>query len=299
MTLSLSLGNLNSRATRRSAAPSGGVRRIATNATTESNEQGGFLGFFNGALKFGVSLVSKAFGLITNVLKFSWSALWGGIVRGTQFLLNFNWNITDKQIDDQIKQAEIGLAAARGSLAGQSLGFAVCGILPTATIAVFNEALALHMMAELGEEAADEIATSLATLVSLQLQQTVRRGFFGLFKNYRTLFRGAAVGFANVLVQAGVLSQESVDKANKNRNQPWSIASALEDTIDSITDPSQQAYAEEFWDEFGDSCIEAGFIVASGADSFFAMQQIANRSLLGSERIIEIDPNRDEDGSGQ
>lgn len=295
MALTLNIGSLASRVTRLAATGNQSVRRIAVNASaTESDGDGGFLNIFDSALKFGSSLLGSVFNLIGGAFKFSWSALWGTVTKTALFLINFNWNISDTAIDEQIKQADIALAAARGSLAGQSLGFAICGLIPAATIAVFNEPLGLYMMKELGEEAADEIAGSLATLVQLQLQQTVRRGFFALFKNYRTLFRGAAIGFATALKSAGILSQSSIDKATTNRNKPWSIAIALEDTVDSITDPSQQAYAEEFWDEFQDSCIEAGFIVANSADSYFAMQKMSNESLLGSERIVEIQPIRNE-----
>lgn len=295
MTLALSLSNFGSRTARIASAGSAGVRRIALYATSTEENEDGLTSFYNGIERFGQSLMRSALNFLGNVLKFSWSGLWGQITRGGLFLINFNWNITDTQIDEQIKQAEIALASARGSLAGTSLGFAVCGLIPTATIAVFNEPLALYMMKELGEEAADEISSTLASLVSLQLQQTIRRGFFALFKNYRTLFRGAAIGFAQILVGAGVLTQDSVDKANKKRNEPWSIANALEDSIESIKDPIQQAYAEEFWDEFQDSCIEAGFVVAGAADSYFAMQKLANASILGTERIVEIQPIRDEE----
>jgi hypothetical protein len=294
MTLTLSLNSLGSRTARIAAAGSNGIRRIAVNATTtHEDENNPLASIYEGIEKFGQSLIRGTLQAFGNLFSFSWSKLWGMAVSTGLFLINFNWNITDQQIDEQIKQAEVGLAAARGSLAGQSLGFAVCGLIPTATIAVFNEPLALYMMKELGEEAAEEIAQSLANLVTLQLQQQVRRGFFALFKNYRTLFRGAAIGFANILVSAGVLTQDSVNKANENRNKPWSLAGALESSIDSIKDPSEQAYAEEFWDEFQDSCIEAGFVVAGAADSYFAQQKLANQSLLGEYGVITIEPTRD------
>lgn len=296
MPLTLSLSSLGSRSARAAATASTGIRRIAINATTTPDNDDPLTSFYNGLEKFGQSLMRGFVQVFGGIFSFSWSKLWGMAVSGGLFLINFNWNITDKQLDDQIKQTEIALAAARGTLAGQSLGFAVCGLIPTATIAVFNEPLALYMMKELGEEAAEEIASSLANLVRLQFQQQVRRGFAALFKNYRTLLRGAAVGFAQILVTAGILTQDSVDKANKNRNEPWSLASALEDSIESIKDPAEQAYAEEFWDEFQDSCIEAGFIVAGAADSYFAQQRMANEAILGgSETTVEIDFDRSTD----
>lgn len=299
MPLAINLSNLSSRAIR-AASTSGGVRRIAVNATaSQDREEGGLGAIYNAIEKFGRSLMSFAFNSLKGLFTFSWAKLWQAVVGGVRYLLNFNINMNDDQIEAQIKRAEIALAASKGALVGQSLGFAVCGIVPTATIAVFNEPLALYMLKELGEEGAEEIAASLANLVTLQIQQSARKGFLALFKNHRSLVRGAAIGFANMLVRVGVLDQASVDKANQERNKPWSIASALEDSIESIKDPAEQAYVEEFWEEFGDSCIEAGYILASSADSYFAQQRMANESIFGTERVIEIQPvrNADEDDS--
>lgn len=296
MSLSISLGSLASRATRKASAGSSGIRRIAINATTGSgDDDNDLVNVYQAIEKFGQSLMRNSLQVLANFFTFSWAKLWGMAVSGGLFLINFNWNSTDKQLDEQIKQAEIGLAASKGSLAGQSLGYSVCGFIPTATIAVFNEPLALYMLKELGEEAADDIASSLSNLLYLQFNQQVRKTFTSLFKNYRTLFRGAAIGYAQILVARGILTQESVDAANKKRNEPWSIAIAMEESIESIKDPADQAYAEEFWDEFQESCIEAGFIIANAADSYYAQQKIANASLFGEERVVEIQPIRNQD----
>jgi len=300
MPLTLNLSALSSRATRLASTGNAGVRRIAALATSSEEDDDGILSsVYNAVEKFGQSLMRRALTILSGIFTFSWSKFWASCTSAVRFVLNFNFNATDDQLDQQIKQAEIALAAAKGSLAGQSLGFAICGFLPAATIAVFNEPLALYMLKELGEEAADEIASSLATLVQLQVQQAARQVFTSLFKNYRTLFRGAAVGFAQQLANIGIFTQDSVDKANKNRNQPWSIAGALEESIESIKDPALQAYAEELWEEFGESCIEAGFIIANSADSYYAQQRIANESMFGSEHTVEIELSRNpnEDGT--
>jgi hypothetical protein len=292
MALTLNLSDLSSRATRLASTSGAGVRRIAALATTDDNDDGVVTSVYNAVTKFGTSLLKNALTLFGSVLTFSFTKLWSTIVSAVRFVLNFNFNVTDTELDAQVKAAEIALAAARGSLAGQSLGFAVCGLIPSATIAVFNQPLALYMLKELGEEAADEISSSLTTLVTLQIQQASRQIFANLFKNYRTLFRGAAIGFAQGLVNIGVITQDSVDKANKERNKPWSIAGALEESIESIEDPALQSYAEELWEEFGESCIEAGFIIANSADSFYAQQRIANESFFGSEHTVEIELSR-------
>ena len=296
MTLALNINNLSSRAIRLASTGGQGVRRIAANATTDgSDDDGAITSIYKAVEKFGQSLMSKALTTLGNGINFSWTKFWAGVTGGLLFLWNFDWNISDKQIDEKIKQAEIALAAAKGTLVGQSLGFTVCGFIPAATIAVFNEPLALYMMKELGEEAAEEIAGSLANLINLQFQQTVRQTFFGLFKNFRTLFRGAAIGFAQGMVQIGQFRQEDVDKAIKNRNQPFTFSGLKDEQIESISDPINEAYWESVWDEFQDSCIEAGFIVAAGADGFFAQQRMATQAALGTERLIEIQPIRNLD----
>lgn len=293
MTLSLSLDNLTSRQVRNGIVGFGGVRRLAVNATTTHEaEEGGLLGVYNAINKFGNSLMVGTLKLLWQGASFSWAAFWGATVQAYHYIQNFNWNATDAQLDQQIKDAEIALRGAQGSLAGQSLGFAVCGLIPTATIAVFNEPLALHMMSELGEEAAEEIAQSLASLVRLQISATARRGFIALFKNHRSLLRSAVRGFAQGLVSVGIFTQEAVDKMEKKRNEPWTLAEAMDDSIDSIKDPGDRAYAENFWDEFEDSCIEAGFIIAGAADGYFAQTKAATQSVLGREHIIEIEPIR-------
>lgn len=295
MPLAINLNSLSSRAIR-TASSDGGVRRIAVNATASLDKPEGGLAFvYNAVLKFGKSLLSSAWNAIAAFFTIDWAKVWQAIVGGVRFLLNFNINMDNKAIEAQIKQAEIALAAAKGSLVGQSLGKAICGIVPAATIAVFNQPLALYMMKELGEEAADDIAASVANLVKLQIQQGARVGFLALFKNHRSLVRGAAIGFANLLVRVGILTQESVDQANKERNKPWSIASALNTSVESIKDPVDQAYAEELWEELADSCIEAGYIIASSADGYFAQQKMANETVFGTERIIEIQPIRNAD----
>lgn len=295
MPLALNLANLTSRAIRTASTQGQNVRRISTSGTARQDDgEGGFSDMVGGAFRFGASLLQAVWkGL--QFIGFSLSALWSQIQRGGLFLWNFNWNISDKQIDEQIKQAEIALAASKGSLAGQSLGFTVCGLLPAATIAVFNEPLALYIIKEVGEEAIEEISGGLANLISLQFQQTVRQTFFALFKNYRTLFRGAAIGFAQFLVITGQLNQTDVDKAIKNRNQPFIFASLKDEQIEAIKDPESRAYWEEFWDEFQDSCIEAGFIVASSADGYFAQQKMATQAALGTEHLVEIQPIRNLD----
>lgn len=300
MALSLTLSSLSSRAIRIASTDVSGIRRIATNAitTSQQNNESPLVSIYDGLNRFGNSLMQFTIRALTGSLNFSISAIWSWIVSAALQVTNFNWNITDTQLDDEVKQAEIAVAGARGALRGATIGYAICGFIPVATIAVFNEAMALYALKELGEEAAEEIGSLAATYIQLVLQQNAKKNFANLYKSYRHILRPAAIGVANLLVRLGVLTQDSVDKADKNRKQPWSFHSALEDSIESIPNLAQREETEQFWEELGEACIEAGYIVAGGIDSYLAQQHIANAGILGSERIVEIQPIRSANTSG-
>lgn len=296
MVLTLVLSALKSRQVR-SAIGSAGVRRFAANAVTnvDDAEKGTTNKIFQGFSRFGNSLLKELQQRFGRKAEINFSTLWAKTHQSVQFLLTFNWNITDKQLDEQIKQGVIAIAGQAGTLAGGALGYLLCGAVPGAALLAVNEPLAIHALAELGEEAADEIADNIAGLVNAIAQQAMRYTFATIYKNFRHVLRPAALKIAQQMVDIGVLDQESIDKANKNKNEPWSFAEALDDTVERIKDPIKQAYVENFWDELGDACIEAGYVVANAVDSFYAQQRIANDMFFGKERTVEILLNRDAD----
>lgn len=287
----MKLDDVASRVTRKSTTSNNaGLRRFATDGTNKVIQEGAEESFWDGLKRFGGSLLSVATWQ-PPWLRFSFSSLWSMIVGTTQSLLHFNWNATDAELDAQIKQAEIAIAAARGAARGAFAGYLICGIAPTAAIAVVNEALAVYTLAKLGEEAADEIMSSVATLIQLQLRKEVKSAFFTIFKNYRGILRPAAIGFAQILQRIGAIDQESVDKANKKKNEPWTIAGTFEDTEDRIVDPAMQAEYEEFWEEFGESCIEAGYIVAGSLDEWFLQQAIVDDAKKQNDHVVLMSPS--------
>lgn len=292
MALSISLSSLASRVTRISSTGGGGIRRFASNASraireAQENEPENF---WDGLKRFGASILSNI-NWQPPWVKFTVGGLMGLFINGTQQILNFNWNATDAELDKQLEQQEIAIAGAQGALRGQFIGRLVCGIAPTAALAVFNEALALHVLINVSEEAAEEIAAAASNLIQLTLKKTVNTAFINIFKNYRGLLRGGAIGFARTLQAMKILDQEAVDKANKQRNQPWSIHSALEDTIERIQDPKTKIDAEEFWENFGEACIESGYIIAGSIDSYFMQQNVQENAARGADHTIIMSPS--------
>lgn len=293
MGILLSVASFASRAERKLAAGENGIRRFSqTGLVTRQARSGGQVTFWDGLARFGASLLT-AVTWRPPWLNFSFAGLWGASVAAYQFVFNFNINATDKQLEDQIKAAEIAIAGARGALKGTIVGYLVCGIAPTATIAVFNEALALYLLQKVGEEAVEEIAGKAAALINLQNQKNAQTAFYHFFKNNRAIIRSAIMGTAKVLQFFRVpIDDEAIARADKQRDQPWSLANAMDDSIERIPDPAQRAETEEFWEEFGEACIEAGYIVAGGIDSWILQQRLERASDAPTdEDVIIINPS--------
>lgn len=75
--------------------------------------------------------------------------------------------------------------------------------------------------------------------------------------------------------------------------KPWSFAIAAEEAIDNIKDPALQNFVEEFFEEAIDACVEAGYIIAGGLDSWILQQRQMKTSILGKERVVELQPDRE------
>lgn len=294
MSLIISATTLASRIERQSATAGAGIRRFASNGVIpRANADPDAPTFWDGLARFGATLLS-AMQWQPPWLNINISQIWSTAVQAYHFVWNFNINSTDKELDAQIKQAEIAIAGARGRLRGVTAGFLVCGILPTAALAVFNEPLALYTLKEVGEEAAEEITSAAAALMQLTTQAKIQKAFNTFFKNHRDLVRAGILGFAKGAQFFGVpIDDQAIAKANKQRNEPWSLASAMDESIERIGDPVKKAETEEFWEEFGEACIEAGYVVASSIDSWILQQRTEqkNSEQAGNEDVIIINPS--------
>lgn len=291
MTLSIILSSLGSRAAR-AASVAGGVRRFAVGALSSRVTGDVVSKLWNGFTRFGGFLVGRIISNLSQGLVFSFTALWGFVVSARQFLWNFNWNASDEELDASIKSAFNALGSSLGGTLGNALGWLACGALPGAVVMTFNEPLALHILKEVGEEALDEIAGNLSNLIRQTANSAVRAGFTYIYKNVRSLYRESSDTFRTRLYASGITNKETLDKAVADRNKPWSFASATEEAIESIPNEFLRNLVEEMAEEFSDSCIEAGYVVAGGIDSYLASARQAYGGILGVDRTVEILLNR-------
>jgi hypothetical protein len=79
---------------------------------------------------------------------------------------------------------------------------------------------------------------------------------------------------------------------NWGTGESWTIAKAVEKKIESIPNVFWRNLTQEALEEGSQACIEAGFAVAGGIDAWLAQQAMQRNSLLGSDRTVEITPDR-------
>ena len=266
-----------------------GKRTVVPNVSLGGGSSGGnaIVGAVTGVLGF-----AKTW-LIDRIIGGGLTALWGLIVNTSLSLWTFNWRQTDEQIDQQIESLKTSLFAIAGGTLGNALGWVTCGIVPGVVIAKFNPLMGAYILKEVGEEALDEFIGNLSALAIFSITSLIRASIMNGFKAGRKwLFTNPTPLKRRMAEIVGINYDSERDLYLSKKGGHWSFAQRAEDAIESIEDPGWQAFVEEFFEEFSESCIEAGFVVAMSAESYLAANRAENSRILGQERAVELQPDR-------
>jgi hypothetical protein len=253
----------------------------------------GFLkNFFGKTVNFVGWLINIAWGGIS----FTFTALWGAIIAVTTAIYNFNWNVSDQTLDQQLAATRQIIAGQLGATLGNSFGYLVCGVLPATAIAVFNEPLGAYLLKEVGEEALEEFCAEFAALLRLSFRSVAQYVFVNLYKNARYAIKrfvgNASPETKNMINKIfGGKMTEVIKNWGEPNSKPWSFRIAVEEAIDNIPNPLIQEFVEEFYDEAKDACVEAGYIIAGGLDTWFLEQKLAQQQQQGEEALIQLQPD--------
>ncbi|MGL5876567.1 MAG: hypothetical protein ACRC2V_02085 [Xenococcaceae cyanobacterium] len=289
------VSGFGSRTVRNTVTEGEGVRTIAppdVNTDTTSTTDNIF------------SFFSSVGGWIVGVVKgigFTFTGLWSLFVRAQQFLWNFNWNISDREIDALLARQQVILASYLGGTLGNLAGYLVCGIVPAAGVLVFNEPLGAYLLAKVSEEAFEEFSANLGNLLRASFYMLVERAFYWTFKNVRKIVREfyKDPDSAQSRITRNILGsnrEEALRNWGAEGSQPWSFAIAVEQWIESFNNATIEAFLEEFLEEMGDACIESGYVIANGLDSWVAMSRLTEETQDGAEVVVELQPNREVEG---
>ena len=249
---------------------------------------GGILGSISGDLQ----------NLLSNI---SVTGVYSLFLAGALALYSFNWNTTDDEFEQAIKARELAWYGALGEFAGHSVGWFLCGVVPGLVIGTFNEAMMLRVLADVGEEMYDELTDDLGALLKMgathQAQNFASRIFMGL----RALVKRAAnekntdgpLGAAlRMLFKRFPKLAEAVKKWGEKGQKAWSFNSAINDWVESFPDGNLKEFLEEFLEALGEACMEAGYVVAGGADAWIAQNKVQQLQIQGQQRVVDVLLNR-------
>lgn len=248
------------------------------------------------------ALIMRARGLLSGRLFItlgifaSIGAIYAYSLRTTQYVWNFNWQISDKELDQQLKNKLDALYGMLGGLAGSTLGYLVCGALPGVAAFAFNPAAARVILGGKGpdgkfepgtltEEASDEVRAQLASLTNGAFQALTNAQILRSFQGIRRWLKRPGTPFYEILKAS---MGKDFEKWGEEGRPAWSFAIATEERIEKIKDPRLRNFTEEFVENFADSCIESGYIVADGISTAMAAQKLMQQQLLGAQRTVEI-----------
>lgn len=289
------VSGFGSRSVRNNIATDDGIRSISRR---QGDDDGG--GFLSGLFR---DLWMNGWVLLDNLglRGMTFTDIWGVIVQAAIGIWNFNWNITDTQIDALLAQQKVILASYLGGTLGNLVGYLVCGVVPAATILTFNEPLGAYLLAKVGEEAFEEFSANLSLLLRASLRMLAQNVAYAIFKNIRKNVReylkdpNSAQSRAFAAFLGSSLTQ-ALRNWGAEGSQPWSFAIAFENWIESFNNPVLEAFWEEFFEEAGDACIEAGYVIANGLDSWVAMNRLTEATQNGAETVVQLQPNREVEG---
>lgn len=237
-----------------------GTRSISATGTTTTTGIRGFLSRLGGFV----------FGFFTNFYQLSISSIFSMLVAAYFTIKTFDWNQTDKAIEEKIKANNKAIKDGLAPVIGRTLGFGTIRLanfiigrlaprLPGSTAGVVRginiPVLSGRVGLALAEEGNQEIRSSVLTWLS-----TVRNA---LISNLLMSF----------VLTARSLKWFGMESITTNRPN-GSFAEKIETEIKKLPDDWEN-FAEELIEEFEESIIEAGYVVAFEIDDYFIAQRAA------------------------
>ncbi|MBE9061856.1 hypothetical protein [cf. Phormidesmis sp. LEGE 11477] len=292
MGIIVTASNLSSRTIRQSVTQnSGGIRKLSTLnrflSNSEQDDTGGILGFFQKVFRFSV----KGAGWIaTNLLKLgslTFTSAWGWLVNTSFRVVNFDWNASDEELKQLVQGSYTAAAATWGAFVGSALGwtagiglgYGVSMLVPVIGGAV----LAKYVAGRVAQEAIEEVSQKLFQAIAQTFQLLVDQTSISLYINSRKFLKRRRDLLPENL-------REIVDEWGSDNGPRVTIAESFEERLETLPLVGQ-IFAEEAVDEFFDSFIEAGFIVAGELDA--AVEAAKNAKTDDPERGILLYPDRD------
>jgi hypothetical protein len=271
MGLVITAKNLASRAIRKTVGKDGNGIRSINSKLAAGGKKGNW--FFDIAGRFVGWLGIKAGAF----LQWGLSNIANWLVQGAIQLYYFDWNQSDAAIAAQIKSNNLAIARSAGAAAGTALAWTVCtavGALVEFTFPVLRGRVVAELAAEGSSEAYGAIRAFLAQTTASLGQNLTLWGYSNVRK------------FLN-----------PNGDYNKPGAKPYILADELDKKIDKISNEylknAAQGFKEAAEDALMDCFYTMGYLIKMGVDDHYATTKVALANQLGTERTIEITPDKE------
>lgn len=210
------------------------------------------------------------------------------LLSGINFIDNFDWQTSDKEIAAQRKQAIIQGAGIMGGTLGQTVGWILCGQIGESAVMKIDPAMASAIREEVSEEAYEEVLGVWKSTAAQVFDLANEQAFYFAFSNIRRAVK-------NSRLAQKIFGEDKLKAWGAEDAKPFSFASWRQSQIEKIPNPAVKEFVEEFGEELWDSCQEAFLVVASSIDSQMALQRSQMRNQIwGDPVVVDVQPNREE-----
>lgn len=318
MGMSLSISELVSRATRATATGGNLIRTFKpSNHGFQTGQDGGIIGsIINVGKRFVGWVLGVLWSFVSKFVSWSLSAIWGLFCRAVSFIWRFQWNQSDEQMQASLTNAWNAFGSTLGAAVGNTLGSLVV-LGAGATLFVFNEAMAVYVLREVGEEALEELTQQAANVTNALIPIISNWVFTNAYIKARNLiganpdasFQSDAEisAYYQGEVAAGRMTQqlatESINKVKQTRNalkggrKPFSFANQWEEYVENVqqNNPFWGNFLEECFEETFEAIQERGYVAANAVDSYITEHKMGQKVASGQSAApltVELTLNR-------
>jgi hypothetical protein len=197
------------------------------------------------------------------------------IVMGSVMVLyNFNFNQTDKQIEEAIEQNNVAMVGQGGRLAAS-------GLVRFAAIGVTKKALHKYpkidpsALLAVQEDQREEFTSGLQSVLTSMRSSVQNSMFLSTYMSFRKLFG------------------KSPDKPG----EPWIISEKIEDSTEKIQDKYLKSFLTQFREEAEDAIMDVGYLLTSGVQTSYLMAKEAKKQNAALEKVVKYTPDESEPGN--
>lgn len=201
------------------------------------------------------------------------------IVMGSALTLyTFDWNKTDKQLQDELAATETAMYGAAGRLTAQGV-VRMTGIQTTKKARHLYPQIDPSILLDIDEENRDEIKSAIAGMLTTMRSSMQKNLLLNSYMSGRKM-----MGY-----------KEKKDKDGKDEpREPWILSDQLEKFAESSGDKNIKAFFSNLKEEAEDAVFDMGYMVCNGVTQQYTITQAALKATNGPARLVRYTPDTSE-----